>query len=71
MTVKSESPNPVESPALAPAQIHSKVGAAAVAGALSVLVVYGASLAGVDIPSEPAVALGTILSFLAGYLAKS
>jgi hypothetical protein len=70
MTVKSE-PNPVESPPLAPAQIHSKVGAAAIAGSFSVLVIYGLSLAGVDVPPEPAVAIGTLLSFIAGYIAKS
>ena len=64
-------PNPVESPPLAATQIHSKVGAAAAAGAVSVLLIYGLSLAGVDVPAEPAVAMGTILSFVAGYFAKS
>jgi hypothetical protein len=65
------SPNPVEYPPLAPAQIHSKVGAGAVAGAISVLIVWGVTSFGVDVPPEISVAFGTVLMFLAGYLAKS
>jgi len=64
-------PNPVESPPLAPSQVHSKVGAGAFAGALTVLAVWGIDSAGIDIPAEAAVALSVVFSFIAGYIAKS
>jgi len=71
MTVKSE-PNPVESPPLDPKQIHSKVGAAAVGGAVSVLVVFGLTHYGhTEIPDTVAVAISTVISFVFGYFAKS
>jgi hypothetical protein len=64
-------PNPVESPPLAPTQVHSKVGAGALGGAIAVLVVYGVGLLGLEPPAEVAVAFGTVLTFVAGYVAKS
>lgn len=45
-----------------------KVKAASLAGAVSVLIVWGAAYAGVDIPPEVASAFSTILAFAAGYL---
>lgn len=51
-------------------QIASKVGAGAASGALSVLIVWGLGFA-IEVPSEVAVAIGTILAFLAGWLAKA
>jgi len=67
----SPAPNPVESPPLAATQIHSKVGAGAFAGALAILGVWGLTSAGVDVPTEPAMAIGTVLSFIVSYFAKS
>lgn len=64
-------PNPVESPPLAASQIHSKVGAGAAAGALAILTVWGLQSAGLDVPDAPAIAIGTVYAFIAGYLAKS
>jgi hypothetical protein len=65
-------PNPVENPPLAPTQIHSKVGAGAIGGAVAVLVVYGLQHFGhMDPPDTVAVALGTVISFVFGYFAKS
>lgn len=71
MSEPEVSPNPVESPPLASTQVHSKVGAGAVAGAVTVLIVWGLGSAGIEVPPEPAVAFGTVFSFIAGYLAKS
>lgn len=51
-------------------QIASKVGAGAASGALAVLIVWGLGFV-VDVPNEVAVAIGTILAFLAGWLAKA
>lgn len=45
-----------------------KVKAASLAGAISVLIVWGASLAGVTVPPEVASAFSTVLAFAAGYL---
>lgn len=45
-----------------------KVAAGGIAGAISILVVYGANLAGIDVPPEVAVSLGVVVSFVAGYL---
>jgi len=47
----------------APAQA---IGAAGVGAAAGVLIVWGLSLAGIDVPGEPATAIGTICTFLAG-----
>jgi len=52
-------------------QVASKVGAGAVGGAVAVILVYGMGVAGLDVPAEVAVAFGTILSFAAGWLAKT
>lgn len=51
-------------------QIASKVGAGAAAGALAVLVVWGLGFL-VDVPNEVAVAIATLLTFGAGWLAKA
>lgn len=45
-----------------------KVAAAGIAGAASILIVYTATLFGVDVPPEPAAALAAVLSFAAGYI---
>lgn len=52
-------------------QVASKVGAGAVGGAVAVVLVWLASLAGFEPPAEVAVAFGTILSFVFGYVAKA
>ena len=51
-------------------QVASKVGAGAAAGALAVLVVWGLGFL-VDVPNEVAVAIATLLTFAAGWLAKA
>lgn len=51
-------------------QIASKVGAGAAAGALAVLAVWGLGFA-VTVPNEVAVAIATVLTFGAGWLAKA
>ncbi len=48
--------------------LHPKVVAGGIAGALTVLIVWGASLAGLDIPPEVASALTVLISFAAGFL---
>lgn len=48
--------------------LNPKVAASGIAGALSVLVVYALSLAGVDVPTEVAAAITVIIAFAAGYL---
>lgn len=68
---ETASPNPVESPPLASTQIHSKVGAGAAAGALAILTVWGLQSAGIAVPDAPAIAIGTVYAFIAGYSAKS
>lgn len=50
--------------------IASKVGAGAASGALSVLIVWGLGFV-VEVPSEVAVAIGTLLAFGAGWLAAA
>lgn len=50
----------------------NKVAAAGIAGALTVLILYVARLAGLDdIPAEVGGALTTVLSFAAGYFKKN
>ena len=51
-------------------QVASKVGAGAAAGALAVVLVWGLGFA-VAVPNEVAVAITTILTFGAGWLAKA
>ena len=65
------SPNPVESPPLAAAQVHSKVGAQAAAAALTVVLLWGIGLTGVEIPVEVGAAITGLIGFAAGYIAKS
>ena len=48
-----------------------KVGAAGLAGAVSVLAVWGLSLAGITAPPEVAAAFTAVLTFAAGYLVSS
>lgn len=43
----------------------TRVSAVGIGGALAVLVAWGLSLAGIDMPAEPAAALGSVFSFLA------
>ena len=70
--VKEEpAPNPVESPPLASTQIHSKVGAGAIGGAVSVLGIYALERGGIVLPVEVGAALTTVVSFVFGYFAKS
>lgn len=47
----------------------AKVTAGALAGAVTVILVWVAGLAGVEIPPEVASAITTVLSFIAGYFA--
>ncbi len=44
-----------------------KVGAAALAGAISVVVIYIVSLFGVEIPGGVGAAIATVFTFVAGY----
>lgn len=46
----------------------AKVTAAALAGAVSVILIWILGLLGVDVPPEVASAFTTVLSFAAGYL---
>jgi len=71
MSESAVSPNPVESPALAPTQIHSKVGAQAAAASLAVVLLWGVGLTGIVIPLEVGAAVTGLIGFAAGYLAKS
>jgi hypothetical protein len=48
--------------------ISPKVGAAAAAGSVTVILVWGLSLAGVTLPPEVASAITTVLAAAAGYL---
>jgi len=48
--------------------VEPKVTAAGVAGAVTVLLVFGLSSLGVDLPPEVASALTTLIAFAAGYL---
>lgn len=47
-----------------------KVGAGAVAGALSVLLIWAAQQAGVTVPAEISSAFTTLVSFVTGYFIK-
>lgn len=48
-----------------------KVAAAGIAGAISILVIYGFNLAGYDVPPEVASAFTVIVSFAAGFIKKA
>ena len=65
--------NPVLMPArkLAATDIHPKVAAAGVAGAATVIVLWIASLLGLDIPPEVASAIPVVIAVAAGYLRSS
>jgi hypothetical protein len=56
---------------MAPTDIHPKVAAATLAGAVTILVVYIAQLAGWTLPPEVASAFTTVIAFGAGYLKSS
>ena len=45
-----------------------KMSAAAIGGAAATILIWGLSLASVDVPSTVGAAFGVICSFLAGYL---
>lgn len=45
-----------------------KVGAAGIAGAVSVLIVWGLGAAGVSVPAEVSSAMTTVISFVTGYV---
>ncbi len=49
-------------------QISGKVAAATIAAAIVTIIVWGAGLAGVDVPTVVQGAITTILVFVAGYL---
>jgi len=51
--------------------LHPKVQNAGIAGALTVVLVWAATLLGVEVPPEVASAITTILSFAAGFITKS
>jgi len=65
---------PVEAQVVAPPrdklQIASKVGAGAFAGALGILTVWILGSSGIEVPAEPAIAIGTVYAFTLGYLVK-
>ena len=48
--------------------IHAKVTAGGLAGAITVLLVWAVSIAGLDVPPEVASAFTVVISFAAGYL---
>lgn len=56
---------------MAPTDIHPKVQAALIAGAVGTVAFYFLSLAGIDLPADVASAVTTIIAFLAGYLKSS
>ncbi len=58
----------VDQPTAAPT---NKVAAAGVAGALTIVLVYFAGLAGLEVPPEVASAVTALLAFSAGYLVKN
>lgn len=45
-----------------------KVGAAGIAGAISVLIIWGLGAAGVHVPAEVSSAMTTVISFVTGYV---
>lgn len=48
--------------------VHPKVAAGSLAGALTILLVYVASLLGVDVPPEVSSAFTVVVSAVAGYI---
>lgn len=48
--------------------IHPKVAAGGLAGAVTILLVYGAALLGLDVPPEVSSAFTVVISFAAGYI---
>lgn len=46
----------------------TKVAAAGIGGAVATLVVYLASLTGVEVPGDVGAAIATVVAFAAGYL---
>ena len=51
-------------------KISPKVSGAALAGALTALIVWVSSLNGLDVPGEAAVAVTTLITFIVGYFVK-
>ena len=49
---------------------NRKVGSGALAGALSVILVYLISLAGVEVPGAVGAAIATVLGFVTSYFVK-
>jgi hypothetical protein len=60
-------PGPTEEQ-LGKLSVAPKVKAAGLGGALSVLLVFGLAQVGVDLPSDVAAALATVIAFAAGYM---
>ena len=48
--------------------IHPKVAAGGIAGAVTILVVYAAALLGLEIPPEVSSAFTVVIGFAAGYI---
>lgn len=48
--------------------VHPKVAAAGTGGAISVVIIWAFSLAGVTVPGEVGAAIATIIAFVAGYV---
>jgi hypothetical protein len=62
-------PEPTPTPVAArKKQVHPKVAAAGIAGAVTTIVVTAATLLGFDMSPEVAAALATIIAFGAGYI---
>lgn len=51
-------------------EIHPKVAASGVAGAVTILLVYVAALVGLDVPAEVASAFTVVVSAAAGYMKR-
>jgi len=51
--------------------VHPKVAAAGVAGSVTILLIYVASLFGLEVPGEVASAVTVLLGFVAGYVKAS
>lgn len=49
-------------------QLNPKVAAAGIGGAVTTVLIWGATAAGIEIPAEVAAAIATIIAFGAGYL---
>lgn len=69
--IEIEMPSMKAVPIKSKTQIDSKVGAGAFAGALAILTVWILGECGLEVPNEPAVAIGTVYAFVMGYFAKS